>query len=263
MLKEFFDRVVELCTDQAQVTATPVSLGVLKRSKTYWDPSKKVLIETALERPDNRHTLLNVASVIQYVRNLIDHSTGHANIWVGPESVTIECNENDPKDIVRMHLKLTPLMQLLERLKGKPSVQQTEAIRLLRQQFATVDVNKQALTAARSLKLSSSTDAETEQTHISDRIGKSIRKEASGAGQLPEYLDVPVTAYLSSLLKDMHTVRVWLSIDFKNEGNILFEPDATQMDDAMVAERVATCEQLNAELPAGDVSVYEGEYFVS
>jgi hypothetical protein len=258
MLKEIFEAARDFFEQHREQTPTRIEFLDEKRTRFYWNPETKRVESKVCSRPDAKHKLLTIASVIDYVEGR-NHST---TIWVGKKAITVELIENEPGDILTLDLSTTTLFQRLESLVVRPSITQADAIRLLRQQLSPSDPGSRALTAARSMKLSRSTETESEQTHVTDRIGKSIRQVASGAGELPEYLDVPVTVYEASQQQNLCTVRVWLSVDFKNEGCFLFEPDADQMEQATKAEREAMIEQLRM-LPAEYVSIYEGVYCVS
>lgn len=258
MLKEIFDTVKQFFDAHREETPTRLEFLDQKRVRCFWNPETRKVESVDCLRPDAKHKLLTIASLIDYVEGR-NHST---NVWVGRKVITVELIENEPGDILTLDLSTTSLFQKLEALVTRPSITQGDAIRLLRQQFSESDPGARALTAARSMKLSRSTETESEQTHVTDRIGKSIRQVASGAGELPEYLDVPVTVYEASQTDTRSFVRVWLSVDFKNEGCFLFEPDADQMELAIKTEREAMIAQLRT-LPAEYVSIYEGVYYVS
>lgn len=259
MLKEFFESVKGFCTDQARVHPSQLPFSRSKRVKTYWDPSKETVEEITLEREDTRHRLLSIDSIVDFVKaHEVDTVT---NIWIGANLITIEVEENDSTDNVSMTLQYSPLFGKLLDLSKKSSIPQSDAIRLLRQQFSMFDVGAKALTAVRALKLSQTNSVESEESHISSRLGKSIMQNAAGAGELPEYIDVISQVYLRGG-KVGYPVRVWLSIDFRQVGNILFEPDATQLEEAMIAERLEILAHLNESLEVQEVKIYEGEYCV-
>lgn len=261
MLRDFFSAIKEHFTDQARVV--PVVLEGLspgKRKKLYWDPGIKKVVEAVSDRPDNAHKLLSVESVIAYVHAI--NPVNRINIWINPGAITVECEENDPKDIVSMPLVFSPLFQLLSKLRVVPSIPQTTAIKMLRQQLAAFDVGAKALTSARNLKISTGDDFESDQSHIANRVGKSIMQQASGAGELPEFIDVVTQVYLKGGSTG-YKVRVWMSVDFAKKGNLLLEPDEAQMEEAMLLELAEIFGELAEALKKEPVSIYEGEYCVS
>ena len=264
MLKELFESLKSFATDQAKVI--PVVLdGVSpsKRSKLVWNPAQQDIERIDRDRPDNQHVFGGVDSLVDYINNQQDKSH-RTNVWVGENRITVEVVENGPGDILTMPLKFHPLFAKLKSWGKKASIPQAEAVKLLRQHLAPFDPNSAALTACRNLKIATTDNFESEQSHAAARMGKSVMQAAAGAGELPEYLDVRTTVYLKAGSVTVRTIRVWLSIDFATRGNILFEPDEAQMDEACLLERLEIIGAIQAELDKErDVCVYDGEYSVS
>lgn len=265
MIKEFFESVRTFCTDQSAVV--PKLLADFRsdhRTLWYWNPQDKTVNSLEVSPPDKRHKLLTTMDVVAYVNRLIvtaDVTHVSPVIWVGNGKITIETTEGEHRDLLSMEFKKSPLFTLLERLHAKPSVSQQDAIRLLRQQFAAFDSGAKALTAARSLRITKLDAIESDQSHLANRIGKSIQQDAAGAGELPEYLDVSVAVFLGSNTPKA-TIRVWLSIDFSNPGCLRFEPDETALEAAILDERAAIAEELQSGIDNALVAIYEGEYCV-
>ena len=159
-----------------------------------------------------------------------------------------------------MRLVFSPLFALLQKLAKSPRVPQVEAIKLLRQQLAEFDPTQAALAAARSLKLTTGEDFDSEKSHVADRLGKSIMKRASGAAELPEFIDVRTPVYLKGG-QFGYPVRVWLSVDFDAPGHFKFEPDASHLENAIIAERLELVQLFKANLKE-KTNVYEGKYSV-
>lgn len=261
MLKELFDTIVEHCTKNAMIQPKPLdpSLQVKKDVVLYWNPESGKVDSVDKSLTDARHNLLSLESLISYTES---HSED-TNVWVGDSSVVVEVVEHSERDVVRMQLNYTPLFNRLRTLRGNPSVLQADAIRLLRQDFAPFDVSQKALTVARNLKIATVEDYESEQTNTTARLGKSVVSTASGATDLPEYLDVKTQVYLSSGVV-AYPIRVWMSVDTNKRGVLLFEPDAAAMEEAQLLARSEIFGSLvTAFKDNNQVRVYEGEYCVS
>lgn len=260
MLKDLYESMQKFFTDQAKVKAELLPFTNDKRVKYYWDPDTRTVHEMREVRPDNRHRLLSVSSVIAYVNNL-EAEIG-TNVWVSRDSIKIECVENDPKDIVSLTLEFDPMFKLLQKLQSRPSIAQSEAIKLLRQRFQEFDPAGRALTAARAFKVNRSDDTSHEQTQSLARAGKLVTQTASGAGDLPEFIDV-VSPVFQNFAGVGRAIRVWTSIDLNTPGHMIFEPDEKQMEQAIRQEREEIIGVLRDEFKGLQVSVYEGEYLVS
>lgn len=258
-MKEVFEWIKNRFTDEARVVPCVIEgISPSKRKKLVWHPQKKDLIELERERPDNNHKLLSIEAVIQYVQK----HPAKTNVWVGPDKITVECVENDPKDFAFHPFVFSPLFKVLQELLNRPSVSQAEGIKLLRQQFSPFDPGAKALNVARNLKIATVEDYESEQSNITARLGKSVMASASGATELPEYLNVKTQVYLKGGATG-YAVRVWMSVDLLKRGNLIFEPDKAQMEEAMLLERTEIVGILTDALKGTDVSIYEGEYCVS
>jgi hypothetical protein len=222
-------------------------------------------VEINRERPDNAHEFLSLDSLANYLIGIAEDGsrTNHpVNVWVGDNEVTVECLENDPKDIVRLRFEHTPLFNLLRDLVKKPSLSQQQSIKLLRQQFAPFDVGQRAITTARSLKIHTTDDDERDQSALAARVGKSVLQQAVGAENMPDRLEVKAPVFTTSASEC--TVHVFLSVDFVNRGCILFEPNEQQLHDAIAAERLLTFNKLsNLCEDVENVHIYEGKYHVN
>jgi hypothetical protein len=259
VLKEAINWLREHFTDQAKVVPVVIEgISPSKRKKLVWHPEKKDLIELERERPDNAHKLRSIEAVIQYV---LKHPA-KTNVWVGPDKITVECVENNPKDFAFHPFVFNPLFKVLQELNNRPSLPQAQGIKLLRQQLSPFDPGAKALTVARNLKIATVEDYESEQSNITARLGKSVMASASGATDLPEYLNVTTQVYLKGGATG-YPIRVWMSVDLASKGNLLFEPDKAQLEEAMLLERTEIVGILTDALKGTDVAIYEGEYCVS
>jgi hypothetical protein len=261
MIKEALGWMREHFTDQARVVPTVIEgLSPSKRKKYLWHPAKEDLILMEKERPDNNHVFHSVSSLIKWINSQSEiHRT---NVWVGENSITVECVEDDPKDILSLPLKHHPLYALLKRMGESWSSPQHEAIKLLRQQFAQFDAGK-TLNAIRNLKISTTDNYEAEASNVTAKLGRSVVQQAAGAGELPEYLDIKTPVYYVGDC-DPQPIRVWTSIDFVKRGNIVFEPDTAAMEEACLRERIAIVAQITEGTESDrECHVYEGEYKVS
>ncbi len=117
-------------------------------------------------------------------------------MYVGEKVITLEANAFDESIIVTMALVHDPVFALLQRLKQSPRVSQADAIRYLRTVLSVSPGSLRALDAVRKLKVSANTESESEQTHVTAKLGKSVMQSASGAETLPESIDVPTTVFL-------------------------------------------------------------------
>jgi hypothetical protein len=258
MLEELFTALKTHLTDQAKLVPTRLKWNLGDRHVRYWDPIAKEVIAEPIERDGNRHVIKSLESLIEYV-NSTKRGDGRRIVWVGESSITCEMDEGDGLDIVTMPLVYSPLWLLLDKLRNNPVVSQADAIRYMRQHFSDASGALAALTAVRSLRLQRTEGFESEQTHDTSRIGKSVVQEAAGASQLPESITVSVPVFHSDHLHTF-SVRVWLSIDFEGR-KLLFDPDEIQFEKARTDSRLALVERLVNDMP--EAAIYEGEYRVA
>jgi hypothetical protein len=265
MIEKTLDWMKGFFTDQSKMAPVELEFAREKRVKRYWDPATRKVVEINRERPDNAHEFLSLDSLANYVLGIAEDGsrTNHpVNVWVGDNEVTVECLENDPKDIVCLRFEHTPLFKLLLDLVKRPSLPQQQAIKLLRQQFAPFDVGQKAITTARSLKIHTTDDDERDHSALAARVGKSVVQQAVGAEHLPDRLVVLTPVFTTS--SDQCTVDVFLSVDFANRGCILFEPNEQQLHDAVAAERLSTFNHLSKLCEdTENVHIYEGKYHVN
>jgi hypothetical protein len=260
MLKEFFDRLVQFATDQAKVVPSQLGWAPDSRTVLYWDPQQKKVVTMAQQPPWDRHKLLCVSDVTEYIKAL--PASNMPVLWIGERVITVEPNESDHTDLVTMPMRYSPLWKLLIELLEMKSVPQERAIRIIRQDFAPWDLGSAALTAVRNLKIARSGEDVSEQSHVAHRLSKSVMQDAAGASQLPEYLDIEANVW-SGIGGMQSTIRVWLSIDFAKPGNIRFEPDATAMEAAVLSQRDGLATYFADSLYATKAKIYQGEYVVN
>lgn len=262
MLKDGLGWLREFFTDQSRVVPTLINdISPSKRKRYVWDPAKKEMVLVERERPDNAHVFRSVESLTNWINN--QRETSHrTNVWVGESSITIECVEDNPKDVLTLPLRFHPLYQLLRQMGLTCSHPQNAAIKLMRQQFAPFDAAGRMLNAIRNLKISTTDNFEAEASNVTAKLGRSVVQQAAGAGDLPECLNIITPVYYVSSAVP-HTIRVWTSIDFDKRGNIIFEPDSAAMEEACLAERMAIVAEIAEKTTARDCKVYEGEYKVS
>ncbi len=261
MLKEFFESVRGFVTDQARVTPTIVEgIAPSKRKKAVWNPHSKSIELFERERPDNQHSFLDLDSVVRYVSRMSDKD--ETNIWVHNSGVTVECRENDPKDVVSMTFTYSPMFVRLQNLVKAPSLKQPEAIKLLRQQFADFDPSAKALAAVRSLKIHTTSDDESDQSALAARIGKSVMQQAVGADALPDRIVVKTPVYVTSTT--VHDIDVFLAVDFRTSASVLFEPNESMMQTALDTERKRVADYFSEQFKSVlGVNVYQGGYSVA
>lgn len=260
MIKEALEFLTDRLTDNSKII--PVRLKEIEtdpRDRAYWDPKASAVVNVTMDRQPVRHKLQSIESVIEYISNL--EGVERTNVWVSDSDVTIEPNENQQTDLIVMQHRFAPIWQLLVDLRRQSSTPQYEAIRIIRQRFADFDPGSQALNAVRHLKLASSSESELNPTNA--RMGKSITAEASGAGSLPEFLNVEVPIYSTTGSQQLYKIRVWLAIDFENHNHIIFDPDSGDMDAALALERTAIGDVIKRGVSDGatqEVAVYYGSY---
>jgi hypothetical protein len=259
MLKEFFQVLSEHFTKREMVAPTKLDFRTHPREILFWDPEKKSVVPLTVAPPDNRHTLFSLDDIVAYVQHLSD--TGKV-IWVSDEKISIECEESFHRDILSMDLIPAPLFHKVKKLASSPSMLQEDAIRFVRQDLQGFPGGTKVLTAVRSLRMTKVDDMESSQSHVSNRLSKSIQQDAAGAGDLPEYLDITIPVY-TGITKRTYPIRIWISIDFKKPGCILFEPDTTAIEEAIIAERAGIAAQLREALTETNCFVFEGSYRVS
>ena len=252
MIKDGLEWLKEFFTDQERVKPTKLEFVKSKRKSFYWDPASKMVEELDDSEPDVRHRITSVQSLANYINDRKLPS----NIFVGDANITVD---QGLESIVTMPFRKTPLWLLLERLVKEPSLKQAEAIKLVRQEFAPFDVGQVALTACRSLRISS--DTESIQESQAARFGKSVVAATVGGDSMPDKLVITAKPYQHSELT--RTVDVFLSVDFNKAGCIRFEPNEAQLLDAIEAEVGAVYDSmLDSFVGNESVFVYQGEYRV-
>lgn len=255
MLAELFKAVVAHCTDQTKVVPVVIPCASSKREIAVYNPATKEIETVHRERANARHELLTIEALITFVHS---QSFKKTYVWVGNDRVTVELNQHSEADILTHNLKPTPLFEQLQALAEDSALTQAEAIKVLRVWLREFDNGAAALTAVRSLKLTRGESIESDLTHDTARIGKSILQSAAGGAKLPEFIDVQTPVFQTNSA-DAVSIRVWVSIDFES-ARIVFEPDAQDMQRAIDAARLGLVEELRGEFDESAVTVLEGVY---
>lgn len=257
MLAELFKSIVAHCTDQTKVVPVVIPCASSKREIAVYNPATKEIETVHRERANARHELLTIEALITFVHS---QSFKKTYVWVGNDRVTVELNQHSEADILTHNLKPTPLFEQLQALAEDSALTQAEAIKVLRVWLREFDNGAAALAAVRSLKLTRGESIESDLTHDTARIGKSILQSAAGGAKLPEFIDVQTPVFQTNSA-DAVSIRVWVSIDFES-ARIVFEPDAQDMQRAIDAARLGLVEELRGEFDESAVTVLEGVYRV-
>lgn len=252
MIKDAMEFLKKHFTDQALIKPVKLDFPKVKRKAHYWDPKMGECQEIEDDPLDKRHTLTSIRSLCEYVGN----QASKASIFVGENKITADMGL---ANIATMPFRKTPLWELLEKLVNEPSLKQAEAIKLVRQEFAPFDVGQVALTACRSLRISS--DTESVQESQAAKFGKSVMASTVNGENLPDKLVVQAPVYQHS--RNASTVHVFLSVDFNKPGCIRFEPNEAEMMDMIENEVQSVYSQLvDVFKDSETVNVYQGEYRV-
>lgn len=261
MLAELFKAIVAHCTDQTKVAPVVIPCASSKREIAVYNPATKEIDIVQRERANARHELLTIEALITFVQS---QSFKRTYVWVGNDRVTVELNQHSEADILTHNLKPTPLFEQLQALAEYSGLTQAEAVKLLRVWLRQFDTGAAALAAVRSLKLTRGESIESDLSHDTARIGKSILQSAAGGAKLPEFIDVKTAVFETNNDENAVNIRVWVSIDFES-ARIVFEPDAQDMQNAIDNARFWLVEELRGEFKDSEgcgVTVLEGVYRV-
>lgn len=259
MLAELFKAIVAHCTDQSKIAPVVIPCASSKREIAVYNPATKEINIVHRERANARHELLTIEALITFVQS---QSFKKPYVWVGNDRVTVELNQHSEADILTHNLKPKPLFEQLQALAEDSALTQAEAIKLLRVWLRHFDTGAAALAAVRSLKLTRGETLESDLSHDTARIGKSILQSAAGGAKLPEFIDVQTSVFeTKNNSENAVTIRVWISIDFES-ARIVFEPDAQHMQNAIDHARFRLVEELRGEFDESAVTVLEGVYRV-
>jgi hypothetical protein len=252
IISDAFQWFRDFFTDQAKVVPTELDFVKAKRKSWYWDPDTKTVQSIDDCELDLRHEVSSVESLCDFITD----NSRPTLVFVGENKITadmgIDC-------IITMPFQKTPLWRLLERLAAGPSLKQADAIKLVRQEFGPFDVGQKTLTACRSLRIA--TDTESIQESQAAKFGKSVFASTIGGDAMPDKMVIAAKPYQHS--QSARNVDVFLSVDFNRPGHIRFEPNESQMLDAITDEVYHVYNSLNEAFDASkQVFVYQGEYRV-
>lgn len=257
MLAELFKAIVAHCTDQSKVVPVVIPVASSKREIAVYNPATKEIETVHRERANARHELLTIEALITFVHS---QSFKKTYVWVGSDRVTVELDQHSDADILTHFIKPTPLFKQLQTLAKDSALTQAAAIVVLRVWLREFDNGAAALTAVRSLKLTRGESIESDLSHDTARIGKSLLQSAAGGAKLPEFIDVQTPVFQTNS-GTPQSIRVWLSIEFET-ARLVFMPDAQDMQKAVDNARFELVEELKGEFDEPAVTVLEGVYCV-
>jgi hypothetical protein len=218
-----------------------------KRTIVYWDPEMRCVNRTTVP-PAPRN--IRVDSVVDLVQCLAfaaearsDIKLNSAVVYVDfPKRIQVVLDHGTQREnTATLPLRKNHVWRILEELVQKPYRAQPQAIRLFRQVLQPFDTGAAALSAAQNIRLHATTENESVLTSGTQRMSRSIQREAAGGSKLPEIMKVHaypfdgVTDQDDGDRCDPYPITLFLDIDFEKQGFVI-EPNVQDMEDAMAFE---------------------------
>ena len=117
------------------------------------------------------------------------------SVWIAGESVVLISDDDDRRDRVTLPLRRTAQWKKIRDLPGNPVVDQSAFIQLLRVDLPGVVGREGLLPTVRALKFKQSAEGTASIQHGNESLGRVIENQVTGAGDIPEQIEVLVPLY--------------------------------------------------------------------
>jgi hypothetical protein len=248
MLSELFNSLQAFVSSHdTQIPSRLKELETHSREVVYWHPGKRNVEHVDVPpKPRNIRvdTLPDLVQLLAFADSVeSDIELESAVVFVDfPRRIQVVFDHGTTRqNTATMPLRTNHIWRILQELSNKPSQTQAQAIRLFRQALQPFDVGAAALLAAQNIRLNALTENESVITSATQRMSRSIQREAAGGSKLPEIIKVHaypfdgVTNQADGDRCDPYPITVFLDIDFEKQGFVI-EPNVQDMEDAMAFE---------------------------
>lgn len=189
------------------------------------------IVEHAVTPPLRTH-------IVDSVDDLISAASlwnAKPTIWIAPEAVVLVTDDADRRDRVTLPLVKSHQFSTLLSLQKNGGMDQSQFIRLLKVDLAGAVGRQDLITAVRKIKWRAGASGESNITHGSESLGRTIENEVSGAGAIPEDVVVNCPVYQNPGERDF-TFGVLCDLEIvPSECKFRFKPLADEIEKVTVA----------------------------
>lgn len=136
-----------------------------------------------------------VDSVADLCAAALSYGKSTPSVWIAGESVVLIADDDDRRDRVTLPLRRTEQWKKIRHLQGNPVIDQPGLIQLLRVDLPGVVGREGLLPTVRALKFKQSSEGTANIQHGNESLGRMIENQITGAGDIPEQLEVLVPLY--------------------------------------------------------------------
>lgn len=215
-------------------------------------PSGETTVEYA-DAPNRAHTAASINTLRYFVVKFIgddETNAAHVAVWYERGGVTVILDENtNRRNKITMKLEFSPqLLKLAQLEKGRPSMLQSDAIKMLRLEFRDCGLgNLPDMLRKVNFTVNEEGQSEVQRTRVS--VGKSVLSQYHGLDALPEEIAFVVPIFVSKF-EALEPIMVAIEPD-PTTKKFSFIPFGRQIEQAIQRAESRLGDELRATMPEG------------
>lgn len=248
MLAEFVEELKRLAVNAAEPKIIEAVDGQDPSKRHIFNPATKELTEVTVLPPRRSHSVLTLLSLANAVDNYANRES--LSLWATLGQVVAVLDDSEEsfrRDQIKLTLLPSPLFDELAKC-GTRGMGQKEFYWLLKHTFAKADfVPAGLIDVISTMKFESGQTIEGQVSAVGkNTMGRSVMAEATGAGALPEELDIGFEPWPSARLFEQ-TFKVAVRCSLKTdalEGKFYLTPQPGELDAAKAKSLDALCQRV-------------------
>jgi hypothetical protein len=243
---------ITLIQDTAKEAAAVEVVTTDKAPRRFWMRNGTELTELATEAPYRGHQARDIDSLMALARDAAVSPS--PIVWHCHERIVLVHDDVSRRDATTMTLAVDPRFAAIKALACK-AYDQKSLLRLLRVDLHGTH-NGDLLTAAKSIKISSQSEASATVEHGKQGLGKAVMAQATNADLLPDEITFGVATYVE--FPDWsHQIRCAVDLDL-DDATFRIMPLAGEIQSAIDATQDQIDEALGELVQGSDVKIYYG-----
>lgn len=187
------------------------------------------LVDRDVPPPLRKHGVQSVADLIAAAKKWNVAPV----LWINENAAVLVIDDEDRRETVSLALSKSHIFSKIESLdkSNGGTFDQAALIRLLRREFRDAVGAATMLTAVRKIKFRQSAEGYANVQHGNESLGQSVENEVTGAGDIPESLDIAVNVFRNPGEESVEfTITLDLEVEAKAQKFILRPmPDLVEM----------------------------------